>query len=77
MPDQSFLNLKQSDLDFFFDPSTLLFEFEMTFELGSRLHIEKRTRYSLWDLVADVGGFNDGIMLVCSIFMSAYSAMAF
>lgn len=31
----------------------------------------------MWDLLGDVGGFNDGLLLLCSIFMSAYSAFSF
>lgn len=34
-------------------------------------------RYNVWDLLGDVGGFNDGLVLLCSIFMSSYSAFAF
>ena len=46
-------------------------------ELGNRIYIEKRVRYSIWNLISDVGGFSDGVYLVCSIFTTAYSAMAF
>ena len=46
-------------------------------ELGDKIHTEKRVRYSVWNLISDVGGFSDGLYLVCSIFMSTYSAMAF
>ena len=49
----------------------------MKLDLGSRLYIERLIRYSIWDLLADVGGFNDGIILVCKVFMSGYSAIAF
>ena len=28
-------------------------------------------------MLADVGGFNDGLLLLCSIFMSSYSAFSF
>ena len=31
----------------------------------------------MWDLLGDVGGFNDGLLLLCSIFMSSYSAFSF
>ena len=53
------------------------FNFRIFIELGNKIHIEKRIRYSIWNLVSDVGGFSDGITLVCNIFMTAYSAMAF
>ena len=35
--------------------------------------IEQRTRYNYWDLLGDVGGFNDGLFLIFSIFMSIFS----
>ena len=35
------------------------------FTLANDIVIEKRTRYSVWDLLGDVGGFNDGLILVC------------
>ena len=53
------------------------FNFKMEIELGNKIHIEKRIRYSIWNLISDVGGFSDGITIVCSIFMTTYSAMAF
>ena len=39
--------------------------------------IEKRTRYTIWDLLGDVGGFNDGLVLVLQILTSAYTAVSF
>ena len=51
--------------------------FEIIFELGTHIDINQRIRYSVWDLLGDVGGFNDGLFLVCSIFMSSYSAFAY
>ena len=36
-----------------------------------------RKRYNIWDLLGDVGGFHDGLILVFSLFMSSYSALAF
>ena len=49
----------------------------MEMELGNRVHTEKRVRYSIWNLISDVGGFSDGIYLILSFFMTSYSAMAF
>ena len=49
----------------------------MKMELANKIHIEKRIRYSIWNMISDVGGFSDGITLICNIFMTAYSAMAF
>ena len=31
----------------------------------------------MWDLLSDVGGFNDGLFLVASIVMSSYSAFQY
>ena len=39
--------------------------------------IQNRTRYNFWDLLGDIGGFNDGLFLLFSIFMSSYSALAY
>ena len=36
-----------------------------------------RQRYNIWDLLGDVGGFHDGLMIVFSLFMGSYSALAF
>ena len=49
----------------------------MEMELANKIQIEKRIRYSIWNLISEVGGFSDGITLICNIFMTAYSAMAF
>ena len=53
------------------------FYFSINMELGNRIYTEKRVRYSIWNLISDVGGFSDGIYLVLRIFMTAYSGMAF
>ena len=45
--------------------------------LGNEIVIEKRTRYNIWDLLSDVGGFNDGLMLVCQLLTGAYAAASF
>ena len=41
------------------------------------LQVESRIRYNVWDLLGDVGGFSDGLILVCSLYMSLYAAIAF
>ena len=48
-----------------------------TYDLSDEIVIEKRTRYTIWDLLGDVGGFNDGLVLVLQILTSAYSAVSF
>lgn len=39
--------------------------------------IESRVRYNFWNLLGDVGGFNDGLFLLCELFVLPISAMAF
>ena len=39
--------------------------------------VESRVRYNCWDLLGDVGGFNDGLYLVCSMLLSTYAGFAF
>ena len=36
-----------------------------------------RVRYNAWDLLGDVGGFNDGLVLVTSLIFSSVSAFSF
>ena len=31
----------------------------------------------MWDLLGDVGGFHDGLFLLCSFFVTAYASMSF
>ena len=50
---------------------------QMSFNLSDDIVIEKRIRYNVWDLLGDVGGFNDGLMLVCQILTGAYTAASF
>ena len=45
--------------------------------LGNEIVIEKRARYNIWDLLRDVGGFNDGLMLVCQLLTGTYAAASF
>ena len=50
---------------------------EVIFDLSDDIVIQKRIRYSVWDLLGDVGGLNDGLILVCSLLTSAYTAASF
>lgn len=54
-----------------------MFAFNVEFYLGEYHFIESRSRYNFWDLLGDVGGFHDGIILVFSLFMGSFSALAF
>ena len=56
---------------------TSLFEFSIKIVLGEVYNIEVRQRYNIWDLLGDVGGFHDGLIIVFSLFMGSYSALAF
>ena len=52
-------------------------DFSLTVKLGTMIQILERTRYNFWDLLGDVGGFNDGLHLVGSLLMSSYAAFSF
>ena len=41
------------------------------------MYVQTRTRYNFWDLLGDVGGFHDGLVLVASLFMSFIAQLAF
>ena len=49
----------------------------MALKLGSNIKIIERIRYNVWDLLGDVGGFNDGLHLVGSFLLSSYAAFSF
>ena len=52
-------------------------DFSFLFELDTDMDVTNRTRYNFWDLLADVGGFNDGLFLIASLIFSSYSAFAY
>ena len=39
--------------------------------------VNSRTRYNVWHLLADVGGFNDGMHLLATLILSSYSAFSY
>ena len=45
--------------------------------LSGELHVEQRTRYNFWDLLGDVGGFHDGLILLAEIFLGFAAQLAF
>ena len=47
--------------------------FKITLFLSSQFTVQSRMRYNVWDLLGDVGGFNDGLVLVSSILFSFIS----
>ena len=49
----------------------------MVIKLSGELRVASRTRYNAWDLLADVGGFSDGLNLLGYILTSIYASLAF
>ena len=49
----------------------------MLFQLSDVQHEFERKDYNLMSLLADFGGFNDGVFLLTSFFMAAYSSSMF
>lgn len=45
--------------------------------LSGDLHVQTRERYTFWDLLGDVGGFNDGLFLLAQFFMATYASFSF
>ena len=58
------------------DASNVL-NFEVEMYLDGNCAVMSRTRYTYWELLGDVGGFNDGLMLICTFFMATYSALSY
>ena len=65
-PEESFTYKNMTILDFTF-----------ALKLGSNIKIITRTRYNVWDLLGDVGGFNDGLHLVGYFLISTYASFSF
>ena len=53
------------------------FSLKVTASLTGKITLDSRTRYNCWNLLADVGGFHDGMLLVGSLFMSLYASLSF
>lgn len=41
------------------------------------MQVENRTRYNFWDLLSDMGGLNDGMMLLGALLVGSYASLAF
>mmetsp|Transcript_25843 Transcript_25843/g.34559 ORF Transcript_25843/g.34559 Transcript_25843/m.34559 type:complete len:213 (+) Transcript_25843:929-1567(+) len=41
------------------------------------MHVQKRVRYTYWDVLGDVGGFHDGLLLLLGLVMGPASANHF
>ena len=53
------------------------FQIFINFELDSLSKTTIRKRYSFWEALSDVGGFNDGLTILVSIIMSPLSRAYF
>ena len=45
--------------------------------LSNNMQVLERSRYNYWDALGDIGGFNDGLVLLLKLFMTRYSSMMF
>ena len=59
------------------DCSDCQFKFSINVFMSGWTKIQQRTRYNCWDLLGDVGGFNDGLFLIGSLLMSMFSSFAY
>ena len=62
MPRSAFYDLFEDPNNEFVDMKVI--DFEVAVHLGKNIEIIERTRYNFWDILGDVGGFNDGLYLV-------------
>ena len=59
-----------------FDKSGNL-DIKVELKLNGYLKVESRTRYSVWDLLGDVGGLHDGLVIFFAIFVGPFSTFSF
>ena len=52
-------------------------DLKIAVSLSGYMVIENRNRYNIWDLLADVGGFHDGLMIIGTILVSSYASLVF
>jgi len=45
--------------------------------LNGYLRVDSRTRYNVWDLLGDVGGLHDGLVIFFAIFVVPFSTFSF
>lgn len=43
-------------------------------EIDTDLQVQKRVRYTFWQLLGDAGGFHDGLCLLIGFFVNPFSA---
>ena len=51
--------------------------FSMSISLAKSMKIMERSRYTFWDVLGDIGGFHDGLILFLYFIMAPFSAKAF
>ena len=51
--------------------------FKLYFEIEPEVQVMQRKRYNFWELLADVGGFFDGVKLLFNFFLTTLSATYF
>ena len=73
MPEKFFEDIEKGKIESYND----MMGFETRFALTGYMNVQIRTRYTIWNLISDVGGFNDGIFLCFAILMGRYSSAAF
>ena len=49
----------------------------MSISLAKSMKIMERSRYTFWDVLGDIGGFHDGLILFLYFIMAPFSAKAF
>ena len=47
------------------------------FSIDSEMQVQKRHRYTFWELLSDTGGFHDGLCLIMFLFMVPLSSNKF
>ena len=53
------------------------FSVNVQLQLSNDMEVAERKRYSWWQLLGDIGGFHDGLVLLIKFFMASYSAAMF
>ena len=51
--------------------------YEHYIELHNKMQVSSRVRYSLWQALADVGGFHDGLFLIVRFLIAPIAATFF
>ena len=71
---ENFATIDKTELE---EDSDDAFQIEFGMQLSGLKRIESRTRYTVWDILGDVGGLSDGLHMITATFMSIYASLAF